>query len=76
MKSSIDCFVECGNEIPEQKSENGAAILKSLVDVFHQEDPTRPVTLACDNIAADGGATTLDFLKGLDIVGYNYVDVA
>jgi len=63
-----------GNEIPEQKSENGAAILKSLVDVFHQEDPTRPVTLACDNIAADGGATTLDFLKGLDIVGYNYVD--
>ncbi len=63
-----------GNEIPEQKSENGAAILKSLVDVYHLEDPTRPVTLACDNIAADGGATTLDFLKGLDIVGYNYVD--
>ncbi len=63
-----------GNEIPEQKSENGAAMLKMLVDVFHQEDPTRPVTLACDNIAADGGATTLEFLKGLDIVGYNYVD--
>ena len=63
-----------GNEIPEQKDVNGAAILKSLVDVFHLEDPTRPVTLACDNIAADGGSTTLDFLKGLDIVGYNYVD--
>ncbi len=63
-----------GNEIPEQKSDDGAALLKQLVDVFHQEDTTRPVTLACDNIAADGGATTLAFLKGLDIVGYNYVD--
>lgn len=63
-----------GNEIPEQKSDNGAEMLKMLVDVFHQEDPTRPVTLGCDNIAADGGATTLEFLNGLDIVGYNYVD--
>jgi beta-galactosidase len=63
-----------GNEIPEQKSVNGTAMLKMLVDVYHQEDSTRPVTLACDNIAADGGATTLDFLKELDIVGYNYVD--
>ncbi|MDP2037283.1 MAG: DUF4982 domain-containing protein, partial [Ignavibacteria bacterium] len=63
-----------GNEIPEQKSEHGAAMLKSIMDVYHKEDPTRPVTLACDNIAADGGATTLNFLNELDIVGYNYVD--
>ena len=63
-----------GNEIPEQKSENGVAMLKSMMDVYHKEDPTRPVTLACDNIAADGGATTLNFLNELDIVGYNYVD--
>jgi len=63
-----------GNEIPEQKSEDGAALLDSLISLCHKEDPTRPVTLACDNIAADGGATTLEFLKGLDIVGYNYVD--
>jgi beta-galactosidase len=63
-----------GNEIPEQKTEDGHELLKLLVDVFHEEDPTRPVTLGCDNIAADGGAANLEFLKGLDIVGYNYVD--
>ncbi len=63
-----------GNEIPEQKTEKGVELLKSLIAVFHREDPTRPVTLACDNIVADGGATTLEFLKALDIVGYNYVD--
>jgi len=63
-----------GNEIPEQKSESGAAMLGALVETFHREDPTRPVTSACDNIAADGGATTLAFLNSLDIVGYNYVD--
>ena len=63
-----------GNEIPEQKTQDGADILRTLVETYHREDPTRPVTLACDNIAADGGSTTLAFLKGLDIVGYNYVD--
>lgn len=63
-----------GNEIPEQKTQDGAAILRTLVEIYHREDPTRPVTLACDNIAADGGATTLAFLQGLDIIGYNYVD--
>ncbi len=63
-----------GNEIPEQKTQDGADILRTLVETYHREDPTRPVTLACDNIAADGGATTLAFLQGLDIVGYNYVD--
>jgi beta-galactosidase len=63
-----------GNEIPEQKSENGAEMLRSLVETCHREDPTRPATSACDDIAADGGATTLAFLNGLDIVGYNYVD--
>ncbi|MCK9210127.1 MAG: DUF4982 domain-containing protein [Ignavibacteriaceae bacterium] len=63
-----------GNEIPEQKTEKGVKMLKSFISIFHREDSTRPVTLACDNIVADGGATTLEFLKELDIVGYNYVD--
>ncbi|MCB9249450.1 MAG: glycoside hydrolase family 2 protein [Ignavibacteriales bacterium] len=63
-----------GNEIPDQKTEEGAKTLKALTDICHEEDPTRPVTSACDNIAADGGATTLEFLNALDIVGYNYVD--
>ncbi|MBN2001162.1 DUF4982 domain-containing protein [candidate division KSB1 bacterium] len=63
-----------GNEIPEQKSDDGHLLLKTLQDICHREDPTRPVTLGCDNIAADGGSTTLEFLNTLDIVGYNYVD--
>ena len=63
-----------GNEIPEQKTQDGADILRTLVEIYHREDPTRPVTSACDDIAADGGSTTLAFLEDLDIVGYNYVD--
>ena len=63
-----------GNEIPEQKDPKGVIILKDMIDIFHTEDPTRPVTSALDNIAADGGATTLPFMEALDIVGYNYVD--
>lgn len=63
-----------GNEIPEQKSENGAEILRSLIEICHREDPTRLVTSGCDNIAADGGQTYIDFLEALDIVGYNYPD--
>ena len=63
-----------GNEVPDQKTEEGSKTLQILSEICHQEDPTRPVTQACDNIAADGGATTLEFLNGLDIVGYNYVD--
>ena len=43
-----------GNEIPEQASENGTEMYKKLAAIFHKEDPTRPVTVACDNIAADG----------------------
>ena len=63
-----------GNEIPAQRSEDGHLLLMKLQNICHHEDPTRPVTLGCDNIAADGGSTTLAFLQALDIVGYNYVD--
>ncbi|HYQ58178.1 MAG TPA: glycoside hydrolase family 2 TIM barrel-domain containing protein [Draconibacterium sp.] len=63
-----------GNEIREQPKEEGYKVLEQLVEIFHREDPTRPVTAGCDNIAADGGSTTLEFLEGMDIVGYNYVD--
>ncbi len=63
-----------GNEIPEQSSDNGSEMLKRLIDIFHKEDPTRPVTVACDNIAADGRPAKIEFLNLLDIVGYNYVD--
>lgn len=63
-----------GNEIKEQYSEGGDKVLKMLVDIFHREDPTRPVTAGCDHIAVDDRPTTPEFLALLDIVGYNYVD--
>jgi beta-galactosidase len=63
-----------GNEIGEQDSPEGVAVLRRLVDIFHREDPTRPVTTGNDHIAADGGRATLAFLNAEDVVGYNYVD--
>ena len=63
-----------GNEIGEQTAPEGVAVLQRLLDLFHREDPTRPVTTGNDNIAADGRPATLPFLEALDIVGYNYVD--
>jgi len=62
-----------GNEIPEQTLPEGVEILKVLVDLVHREDPTRPVTSACDHIAAHVPAREA-FLEALDVVGYNYVD--
>jgi beta-galactosidase len=63
-----------GNEIGEQDTPEGVPVLRRLVEIFHREDPTRPVTTGNDHIAADGGRATLPFLNALDIVGYNYVD--
>ena len=63
-----------GNEIPDQKNDRGVELLKNLISVYHKEDPTRPVTTANDDIAADNGATKLAFMEAEDIVGYNYVD--
>ena len=63
-----------GNEIGEQTMANGADILRPLVETVHKEDPTRPVTAACDSVYTDHGGATLGFLNLLDIVGYNYVD--
>jgi beta-galactosidase len=62
-----------GNEIPEQTVPEGVEILQKLIDMVHREDPTRPVTSACDNIEAHTPATDA-FLAALDVVGYNYVD--
>jgi beta-galactosidase len=42
-----------GNEIGEQSAPNGAQVLRRLVDIFHREDPTRPVTTGNDQIVAD-----------------------
>jgi beta-galactosidase len=63
-----------GNEIGEQHAEGGHEVLRMLVEIAHREDPTRPVTTGNDHIYADDGATTVEFLELLDVVGYNYVD--
>lgn len=63
-----------GNEIPDQTNDKGVELLKALINTFHREDPTRPVTTANDDIAADGHSTKIAFLDAEDIVGYNYVD--
>ncbi len=63
-----------GNEIGEQRMAGGDKVLARLVEVFHREDPTRPVTAAMDNIYTDEGEAPDAFTDQLDIVGYNYVD--
>ena len=63
-----------GNEIPDQLVPRGPETLRGLVDILHREDPTRPVTAACDHIASEPEATPESFLDLLDVVGYNYVD--
>ncbi len=63
-----------GNEIPEQSSEDGPQIVKFLQDICHEEDLTRMVTCACDNIASVAPACARrEFEEALDVVGYNYV---
>jgi beta-galactosidase len=63
-----------GNEIPDQIHPGGVETARELVAIFHREDPARPVTAACDQIAAAPKAVPPEFLAQLDIVGYNYVD--
>jgi beta-galactosidase len=63
-----------GNEIGEQGSPGGPEVLRSLVGIFHREDPTRPVTAAMDRVFAENGNAPEAFTDMLDIVGYNYVD--
>ena len=65
-----------GNEIPDQSAPDGAETLRGLLRIFHREDPSRPVTAACDRIASEPPSNTVrpEFLAELDIVGYNYVD--
>ena len=63
-----------GNEIGEQGEKRGIEVLKGLVTTFHSQDPTRPVTAACDGVYSEPTSALPDFLSLLDVVGYNYVD--
>jgi beta-galactosidase len=65
-----------GNEVPDQSDPRGAQTLRELLDIFHHEDPTRPVTVGCDQIMSEPPASAArpEFVALLDVVGYNYVD--
>jgi beta-galactosidase len=41
-----------GNEVPDQWGSDGAKRAKRLQDIFHREDPTRPVTVGMDQVEA------------------------
>lgn len=62
-----------GNEVPDQVVRRGPETLGELLGILHSMDPTRPVTVACDRIAAEPEAARPEFLAMLDVVGYNYV---
>jgi beta-galactosidase len=63
-----------GNEVPDQSDPQGPATLQALMDIIRKNDPTRLITVACDQIAAEPKAALPAFLEKLDVVGYNYVD--
>jgi len=58
-----------GNEIPEQREVDGGAMAKRLADICHREDPSRPVTSACNR---SGDAVKTGFADALDVFGINY----
>ena len=65
------CIVmwSAGNEVPDQFGAIGAKRAKMIQDIFHREDPTRPVTVGMDQVAATMAS---GFGALLDIPGLNY----
>ncbi len=64
-------FYSIGNEIPNQFDNDGWKMARKLVDICHEEDPTRLATSACDQsfVSSRNG-----FMDQLDLMGYNYID--
>lgn len=58
-----------GNEIPEQGQPDGAEVAKFLVDICHDEDPTRPTT---SGLNSSDEAIKHGFADVLDVPGWNY----
>ena len=58
-----------GNEVPDQWGSEGVKRAKWIQDIFHREDPTRPVTVGMDQVKAvmESGFGAL-----LDVPGLNY----
>jgi beta-galactosidase len=69
------CIViwSAGNEVPDQDVPQGVETLRGLMNILHTDDPTRLVTVACDQIVAEPQGALPEFLAELDVVGYNYV---
>ena len=57
-----------GNEVREQGRPEGRIIGARLARIVRQEDSTRPVTAACDNVQAGFNG----FQDIVDVFGYNY----
>ncbi len=57
-----------GNEIYEQHDADGWRLGKELQGIVHEEDLTRPVTMAIHTVPA----STNGFQKVVDVFGYNY----
>ncbi|MCY1721830.1 DUF4982 domain-containing protein [Prolixibacteraceae bacterium Z1-6] len=58
-----------GNEVPDQWGNEGVKRAKWLQDIFHREDPTRPVTVGMDQVA---NVMKSGFGAIMDIPGLNY----
>ncbi len=58
-----------GNEVPDQWGSDGVKRAKRLQDIFHREDPTRPVTVGMDQVKA---VMESGFGAIMDIPGLNY----
>ncbi len=65
------CIVmwSAGNEVPDQYGSAGVKRAKWIQEVFHREDPTRPVTVGMDQVKA---VMASGFGALLDIPGLNY----
>ncbi|MDH3323621.1 MAG: glycoside hydrolase family 2, partial [Flavobacteriaceae bacterium] len=58
-----------GNEIKEQRKKQGGKLAQHLVDICHDEDPTRPVTAGFNNYPQ---CIKNGLADALDLVGFNY----
>ncbi|MGB5981145.1 MAG: DUF4982 domain-containing protein [Nonlabens sp.] len=58
-----------GNEVPDQWGSRGVKRAKWLQDIFHREDPTRPVTVGMDQVEA---VMESGFGAIMDVPGLNY----
>ncbi len=58
-----------GNEVPDQWGSEGVKRAQWLQDIFHREDPTRPVTVGMDQVEA---VMKNGFGAVMDVPGLNY----